>query len=353
MDISLITTLTFSIPSTIHTGEASLLLDLSHSLVQRGHSVTVYGVEGSEYSDGVQFVPCPLAGMGQSEPSVESCEKALIAQHRDALLGHEIVHDFSNNKLVATLRAEEGRPHIQTFLGAPYNGGPATNCCVQSAAQAERAKHGRSDYFGTHLAAMGGPPSRPINARVVHDGIDCDYYCPGDTPKEDFFLWIGRWSPVRGYAEFIQIAEHSPDLRFIMAGARPEDETFDSEKSHAAKCAELAKGVPNLELIYLPPDPDHHDAKRELYRRAKAILFPVQFQEPFGLGQIEAMACGTPAISPPLGAYPEVSEHIFPVDLHDPFTTDLERTRRLFSREAMAARYEQAYLDVLTGQGWG
>jgi glycosyltransferase involved in cell wall biosynthesis len=52
-----------------------------------------------------------------------------------------------------------------------------------------------------------------------------------------------------------------------------------------------------------------HEEKVELLREARATLFPIQWEEPFGLVMIESLACGTPVIATRRGAVPEVLEH--------------------------------------------
>ncbi len=101
--------------------------------------------------------------------------------------------------------------------------------------------------------------------------------------------------------------------------------------------------------------------KVDLLRRAKAVLFPIDWPEPFGLVMTEAMACGTPVIATPRGSVPEVVDDgvtgwIVDVDDYAAQAADRltrlseidprvcrDRVQRLFSKEAMVSGYEAAF----------
>src|SRR5262249_52119978 len=109
------------------------------------------------------------------------------------------------------------------------------------------------------------------------------------------------------------------------------------------------------------------EEKVDLLRRAKAVLFPIDWDEPFGLVMTEAMACGTPVIATPRGSVPEVVDDgvtgwIVPVEDYaaqarerlghlseiDP-SACRDRVQRLFSKEAMVAGYEAVFERVVAG----
>jgi glycosyltransferase involved in cell wall biosynthesis len=101
-----------------------------------------------------------------------------------------------------------------------------------------------------------------------------------------------------------------------------------------------------------------HGEKVELLQRARATLFPIDWEEPFGLVMIESMACGTPVIATRMGAVPEVIEHgrsgiivddyrIMPAALDEADTLDPAEIRRAveqsFNAERMVGDYLRAY----------
>src|SRR5207244_1582172 len=108
-----------------------------------------------------------------------------------------------------------------------------------------------------------------------------------------------------------------------------------------------------------------HEQKVDLLSRARAVLFPIDWDEPFGLVMTEAMACGTPVIGTPRGAVPEVvadGETGFIVSVErypeeaaaalgrlgeiDPRACR-RRVEERFSKDAMVTGYEQAFDRVL------
>jgi glycosyltransferase involved in cell wall biosynthesis len=106
-----------------------------------------------------------------------------------------------------------------------------------------------------------------------------------------------------------------------------------------------------------------HGEKVELLQDARATLFPIEWEEPFGLVMIESMACGTPVIATRWGAVPEVIEHGFSgiiVDNYRDMAAAIEEADRLdplelvayarehFSPERMVADYLSAFRSVLT-----
>lgn len=134
-------------------------------------------------------------------------------------------------------------------------------------------------------------------AGTVHNGIDPSLY-PLRTEKEDFLLFLGRTNPDKGALRAVQ-ASRAAGVPLVMSvkKAEPvEEEHFEKEIRPA-----LWDGV--TVLVEAP-----HEQKVDLLGRARAVLFPIDWDEPFGLVMVEAMCSGTPVITTPRGAAPEVVE---------------------------------------------
>jgi len=191
-------------------------------------------------------------------------------------------------------------------------------------------------------------------AGVVYNGIDVELY-PLRKDKEDFLLFLGRTAPEKGMVRAIEAAR-AAKMRLVCAVKSASDTEHAEWKDHIEPI--LGDDVEVLGEIT-------HDEKSDLLARAKAVLFPIDWDEPFGLVMTEAMACGTPVIATPRGAVPEVirdgetgfvvSVESFAVgaaaamqDLHriDPEVCRDHVVER-FSKEAMVRSYEAVYERVL------
>jgi glycosyltransferase involved in cell wall biosynthesis len=139
---------------------------------------------------------------------------------------------------------------------------------------------------------------RPQFAGVAYNGIDVASF-PFDEQKEAYLLFLSRVSIEKGPHIAIEAAKRSGD-RLLIAG---KVDMADYQYYLSA----VAPQLDGKQIIFL----GEADAtrKRELYRRARAVLMPIVWEEPFGLVMAEAQACGTPVIAFGRGAAREVVRH--------------------------------------------
>lgn len=141
-----------------------------------------------------------------------------------------------------------------------------------------------------------GAPDLPY-AATVYNGIDTSFFTPNGK-AEDYLLYVGRIVPEKGVKEAIQIAINSDSRLYIIGNVRPSDAWyFDMH----------IKPYLSDKILYLGYMERSQLVK--YYQKARALLMPIQWEEPFGLSMVEAMSCGTPIIAMRRGSIPEVVEH--------------------------------------------
>jgi glycosyltransferase involved in cell wall biosynthesis len=130
---------------------------------------------------------------------------------------------------------------------------------------------------------------------VVHHGLNLDDYAFG-ADKDDYLAFLGRLAPCKGAHLACEVAKRS-GLPLKLAGeVQP---TFDDYWKERVVPYLGSDGIEYVGEV-------GHAAKNELLSRARALLFPIEWDEPFGLVMIEAMACGTPVLAFDRGSVPEV-----------------------------------------------
>jgi glycosyltransferase involved in cell wall biosynthesis len=142
-------------------------------------------------------------------------------------------------------------------------------------------------------------PMPPVNwAGTVYHGLPLDLYSLNEEPQ-DYLAFVGRISPEKRPDRAIQIARRAGLGLKIAAKVDKADEAYFNERIRPLLSDSGVEFIGELA----------DDEKHALLCGARALLFPVDWPEPFGLVMIEAMACGTPVIAYRCGAVPEVIRH--------------------------------------------
>lgn len=192
-------------------------------------------------------------------------------------------------------------------------------------------------------------PELPYVA-TVHNGIDTKLFGFSDD-HNGYLLSVGRVTEEKGVREAIQVAQKTNN-RLLIIGP-----VYYSAQGYFDK---YVKPHLNDKIKYLGFVA--HEELVEYFKRAKAFLMPNQWEEPFGLTMIEAMACGTPVVALRRGSIPEVVENGktgYVVDSLDEMVTAVKnidvikpidcrkRVEEKFSNEIMVAAYERVYQKIL------
>lgn len=227
------------------------------------------------------------------------------------------------------------------------------NIVVLSKLAKECALNGISAWKGSRYEARYDYyPGKYKNAEVVNYGLPLSEYEPL-YEKENYLLWFSRFHPAKGIFELLDIAKKMPSTRFIMAGSTE----FPDHRYWFMQVKDEAKKLGNVRLV---PDPDFV-RKVELMRNAKALIYPLQYREAFGLVITEALAVGTPVLTYKKWVTPELHRGVMELNenniekvIHEDVKYENLRdfVKRRFTLKRMARKYVSLAKRLLDGQMW-
>jgi glycosyltransferase involved in cell wall biosynthesis len=186
-------------------------------------------------------------------------------------------------------------------------------------------------------------------AATIHHGIPLDEF-PFDPAGGEDLLFFGRIHPDKGAAEAIEVARRA-GRRLVMAGI-VQDQAYHERL--------VAPAIDGKRVIF--DGPVGGEARARMLGSARALLHLIDFDEPFGLSVIEAMACGTPVIAFDRGSMPELIDHGVTGFLVDSLDGALEAVARIdeidraacraavaarFTVDQMADRYLSLYRELI------
>ena len=343
--IAQITSVSIAVPPSTHGGTERIVYQLTEGLVRRGHAVELFASGDSRVSCPVRSVtPTALLDRPDWSTYLEREYEAMNAfqlfrqaERFDLIHGHWpcLAPYFSPFMQIPTvLTYHYISPELLEFYESRF-----PRC------------HG---VFVSHAQAAG--LDRP-HGRVIHNAVEGKEIPYGDGAADRLIL-VARMSPRKGVAEAIRIARRAGKSLLVIAPVM-----HNLAESPVYFREVVAPLIDGKEIQYIPALAN--DLVLQEVGRARAFLFPLQWEEPFGLAVLEAMATGTPVITYRRGAMRELVEDGvtgFLVDNEDEMVAAIhevgkidrrrcrERTLARFSVERMVNAYEQLYREILAGE---
>ena len=347
MKIAMVMPPWFKIPPESYGGIEIIVSLLTDGLVERGHEVTLFSISESQSKARIFTVFNEEMKSYLDRPPSSFLNIALthtLASYFEIAKGnYDIIHDhtwkeglacasFMNIPIVHTLHSpidEENRRFYSLFRNHP------------------------GIYFITISNFQQSCLPGLNYAATVYNSIEFSKY-PFSEEKEDFFFYMGRFNAEKAPHLACEVASKL-GKKLILAGKVHEE----AERTYFDQ---YIKPYLNDNISYIGPLGHWSEEKMRLFSRAKAYLYPIQWDEPFGITMAEAIACGTPVVTFKKGAAPEVIAHGvtgFVVETMEEFIEALEhideispqacrnRAESMFTSRAMVDNYERAYLKIL------
>lgn len=353
--IAQVTNLMESVPPSHQHGLEQLVYDLTEELAKMGHQITLFATADSKTS--ARLIPLwPKATMRdpyakKKDPSFYT--KLTVAAALNQQSEFDIIHDHS--RFIAPYFAPLVKTPIVSTIHHPISFEesykkefpPDYQPYFKNAWETYRKK------VHTVVVSRFQAEKYAAPSTVIHNGTNIHTVLPNYDPGK-YLAFLGYITPDKGVAEAIQ-AVLKTDETLLISG--PLDQTELNQKYFSEK---IHPFLDNQKIKYL--DPLSHEEKINFLKNAKAVLMPIQWDEPFGLVAIESMTCGTPVIAWNRAAMPEIIENGvsgFLINSVEEMAQKISQINKLdrknarkrveenFTSEIMAQNYVNLYNQIL------
>ncbi len=340
MRIAQVAPLMESVPPRLYGGTERIVSWLTEELVRQGHDVTLFA--SGDSITAANLAACTTEAIRLSDSMVDYLPHTVMMADRVRRLSRsfDVIHFHVDilhfplfrgiaNRTLTTLHGRQDLPDLWPFYRA-YPEMP-----LVSISDAQRAPIHEANFAGT----------------VLH-GLPVDLHAPNYDPRGGYLAFLGRISPEKRPDRAIKIARAlGIPLKIAAKVDKADQEYFDNE------IRPLLNAGCDVEFV---GEVDER-GKTKFLAEARALLFPIDWPEPFGLVMIEAMACGTPVLAFRHGSVAEVVDDgvtgriVSSMDeaiaaVPQLLGMDRRKVRRRFEERFSAERMARDYVELYTKQ---
>jgi glycosyltransferase involved in cell wall biosynthesis len=334
------------VPPLLYGGIERIVDVLVRRLRAAGHTVGLVARPGSECPNDAFFPWAGLSSLSRRDTVLNTLALARAVR----AFGPDVVHSFS--RIAYLLPHLRGRiPLIMSFQREPTH--RTVGLAVRLSAPGRLTFTGCSEYIARRGRPAGGEWHGIPNFADTEGLTLGSPSVPDDAP----LVFLSRVEEIKGAHWAIEIARRT-GRRLIIAGNHSERDDPEGRFWAERIAPEIGKGG----IEYVGPVDDVQ--KNALLGRARAMVVPIQWDEPFGIVFAESLACGAPVVSCPRGALPEIVRPGVDGFLIDSVEAGCEAVERVgaldrtecrrraverFSADAVVARYVDLYSKVRGG----
>jgi len=321
MRIAQISPLMESVPPKLYGGTERIVSFLTEELIRQGHEVVLFASGDSETA--ADLVSCTPRALRLAQVRDAQCYNILqLEQVRQRAAEFDILH-FHTDYLHFPLFRNAGLPVVTTM-------------------------HGRMDlpdypplfneFHDMPVVSISNHQRRALHANweaTVYHGLPLNLFSGSSSHPAAYLAFLGRICPEKRPDRAIEIAKRAGLPLKIAAKVDPADEVYFET---------TIRPLLDHPLVEFIGEINEHQ-KQSFLANALALLFPIDWPEPFGLAMIEAMACGTPVIAWRAGSVPEVVDESVTGFIVDSIEAAVAAVRRVpsLSRTTVRQRFEKRF----------
>lgn len=296
MKIAIVSPVMVTVPPEKYGGIQLIVAELAQSLAARGHKITVFcaGQSSIEGKNIVRIETSPYPTFNHADEN-RIWEKKQLLSVIERQNEFDVVH-LNYEPAVMNFEIDGKNTNLLDLFFVPV-----VLTFHNSTSVSEYLEYYKNNPLSLRNVAVfiSENHRKPLlfisNSKVIYNGVDVGKF-PYAKEKENYLLFLGRITPSKGILEAIEVSVKTKIPLIIAANVDLSDKVFYEKEVRPRIDGNLIKYIGEVNF----------EQKVDYLKKAKCLLFPIKWEEPFGLVMIEALACGTPVVAFNRGSVPEI-----------------------------------------------